>query len=53
MIGCYNALIYGFNTYWLFQVQAVDLTCPIINICDHTVKQPIKIEHFMPLANKL
>ena len=30
-----------------------DLTCPIMITCNRTVKQQIKIKHFMPLAYKL
>ena len=36
-----------------FRSKLFDLTSPIINICNQTVKYPIKIEHFMPLATTL
>ena len=41
-----------------FRSKLSDLTCTITNICypdrpNRTVKQPIKIKHFRPLANNL
>ena len=45
-----TALIYGL--IGCFRSKLSDLTCPITNICNRTVKQPIKIKHFMPLANE-
>ena len=38
---------------WLFQVQTVRLDLSDYKDLNRTVKQPIKIKHFMPLANKL
>ena len=46
--GLLTALIYG-----LIGCFMSNLTCPITNICNRTVKQPIKMKHFIPLANKL
>ena len=46
-----TALIYAL--IGCFRYKQSDLTCPITNICNRTVKQPIKIKHFIPLANKL
>ena len=46
-----TALIYGL--IGCFKYKLSDLTCPITNVCNRTVKQPIKIKYFMPLANKL
>ena len=46
-----TAHIYGLTG--CFRSKLSDLTCPITNICNRAVKQPIEIKHFMPLANKL
>ena len=46
-----TALIYGL--IGCFRSKLSDLTCPITNVCNRTVKQQIKIKHFMPLASKL
>ena len=46
-----TALIYG--VIGCFRSKLSNLACPITNICNRTVKQPIKIKHFRPLANKL
>jgi len=46
-----TALIYGL--IGCFRSKLSNSTCLITNICNHTVEQPIKIEQFMPLANKL
>ena len=36
-----------------FKSKLSDLTCPIMITWNGTVKQQIKIKHFMPLAYKL
>ena len=43
-----TALIYGL--IGCFRCKRSHLTCPITNTCNRTVKQQIKIKHFVPLA---